>query len=1116
MLKTNMYVRCPADVESEENPRAFVCGQIAKIDNLSLQVTVKIHDPFKALPYFEDLPKKAVEKSIDDIERCKLFNGSTVVYKKKEYKVLAGSKAEDEFYYYYLQNVLNSSVIKVCETDLVASFNNGKVDAVSQLMRYELQNPCWYLGRSVVSKNMNLLEQSIFGFKELAGAKIYLLPHQVNTIMRCLQESPCRYMLADEVGMGKTIEAISIYKLYRINHSDTKALIIVPNTLKEQWRSELLVKFSISIGSDNRNNQLTLLGLDEVSKTELEQNWDFVIIDEVHKFIFDSDYYEYLHKISKITENILLLSATPVQQREEDYLQLLRLLLPDKYDHITLDEFKVLISRQNRITQNTALLLDTLSDYEEEIENALEEGIDPHQAEDCREIYEEIFEGLSDICDELADGELSTLLEKIEYDNQDLGVYSIKVIISYICSNYQIESNIIRNRRKLLECREDDEQLMATRELIDVSYTFDADNNTYEYMTYEALADWINEKLSDSSTDIDRVIKPLLSAFFSSPWAFNNAIADIDVSDAIKDNANYWLEAEKYNLDHICLILEEPDEFNECYSTRMVKIIDTIYEELYDEKIVLFTNFKETFDVYKKILIKVFDDTTISFFGKGMQSEELELNSYKFQTDPGCKIMLCDSTGGEGRNFQCADYIVHIDLPWDASAIEQRIGRLDRLERDMSRPIVYSLVVHSTDTFEDGLFKFFRDGLKIFNKSLSGMEIIMKDVNEEITAAIKEDFKYGLMDKITTIVERADFMREAIRKEQNFDAAGFIYRPMYNELSRLIDYYTRNDNDLFAKTMLNWASLAGFRGHTKKTGEIVYSASSFSPKSAINAQFIPPRWSEYMEAVKRQMLFDVNHFDDSFCMDEDQRISGTFSRKQAIENDYLHFFAPGDEVFDCIVDNAMNSCKGCSTAFAVECNINWKGLIFTWSIEPNISTLLDEGVSIYALSPYRNYLHSEQIVIPVSIDNKDDISDKEIIREYNEIINDGILRPRVVHLGKRDRVPIFLRNVIFEQNINWFKRQYRPERWEEILKEARKIASDKAKAIFTKRSNIKGAKHEMDRNLSARAANMKYYGMEYEDLEELKRNQEIILKSMKAPVIKLEAAAYVMMVHKND
>ena len=45
--------------------------------------------------------------------------------------------------------------------------------------------------------------------------------------------------------------------------------------------------------------------------------------------------------------------------------------------------------------------------------------------------------------------------------------------------------------------------------------------------------------------------------------------------------------------------------------------------------------------------------------------------------------MLCDSTGGEGRNFQCADYIVHIDLPWDASAIEQRIGRLDRLERDM-------------------------------------------------------------------------------------------------------------------------------------------------------------------------------------------------------------------------------------------------------------------------------------------------------------------------------------------------------------------------------------------------------------------------------------------------
>lgn len=107
------------------------------------------------------------------------------------------------------------------------------------------------------------------------------------------------------------------------------------------------------------------------------------------------------------------------------------------------------------------------------------------------------------------------------------------------------------------------------------------------------------------------------------------------------------------------------------------------------------------------------------------------------------------------------------------------------------------------------------------------MEIIMKDINDEIISAIKDDFKYGLFDKIPHIVDLANTMKEVIRKEQNFDAAGFIYRPMYAELRRLIEYYSQNENELFASTMSNWASLAGFHGSVKKNGEIMYSANHF-------------------------------------------------------------------------------------------------------------------------------------------------------------------------------------------------------------------------------------------------------------------------------------------------
>lgn len=891
MLKTKMYVRCPADQENIYEPRVFVCGQIINIDEFKRTVSVKVHDPFGHLLFFEDLPKGIIELPLGSVDRCSFFIGSIVVYKGSSYKVLSCQKCKDDYYKYYIQNFDDKSVVKVPEAEAIAAFNNGQVDPCVQLKKCEFQNPAWYLGRAVVAKSMDILENSIYGFKELAGSKIYLMPHQVNTIMRCLQESPCRYMLADEVGMGKTIEAISVYKIYTMNQSNKKALIVVPQALKEQWISELLLKFNIPNGMGKNNNSVTVKTLQELREKDLFTVWDFVIVDEVHKYLFSQSEYEKLHKISTLAKNILLLSATPVQQKKEEYLDLLRLLLPQKYNFFSVEKFGKLIAKQSKIIQKTALILDDLGDFEEEINSLTESDENAHDSEECEELFEEIYEDLEEICDELDDDKLNELLQRIKYENDDLGVYAIKVIISYICSNYQIESNIIRNRRKILESTDEDVQLMASRDLIELTYLTDNEANPYEQLSYNGFANWIIKGLESGILDVELDIKPLLSRFFSSPWAFYKQAKSSKMDESILDNIRKWLESEQFNVDHINDILDDPDKFADSYASRLVVVINALYDDFYDQKIVLFTNYAETFDVYRKALTKVFPEEEVSFFGASMSTEEIELNAYRFQTQDECRIMLCDSTGGEGRNFQCADYIVHIDLPWDASAIEQRIGRLDRLERDMSRPVVYSVVVHTKDTFEEALFSFFKDGLKIFNHSLSGMEIIMKEINDEIISAINDDFKYGLFDRIPKILELANTMRDAIRKEQNFDAAGFIYRPMYAELRRLIEYYSQNENVLFASTMSNWAGLAGFRGSEKKNGEITYSATSFSPKSAINSQLIPPRWNEYLNTAQNQFLMNVqNAYDKSIARKtQDRAIRGTFLRKLAIENDYLHF-----------------------------------------------------------------------------------------------------------------------------------------------------------------------------------------------------------------------------------
>lgn len=1116
-----MYVRCPADSESRRDPRVFVCGQIISVNEEGRTARVEIHDPYSLASMFDNLPHGVIEYSFGSLSRCTLFLGSRVKYEESDCKIIAAQQDEFGFYDYYVQNEETKDISKVSEKLLTASLTNGRIDPAMQLLRYEFQNPCWYFGLSVVLKNINILDNSIYGFKELAGAKIYLLPHQVNSIMRCLQEFPCRYMLADEVGMGKTIEAISILKLFMLQRSNVKTLILVPDQLKEQWKKELLIKFGIELGTSINGNTITLKSMSDLTAQDCYSAWDFVIIDEVHRYLQNKSIYYQLHHISANSVNVLLLSATPVQQRKEEYLQLLQLLEPQKYDSYGAEEFGTLIEKQGRIIQKTALILDDLGDLIEEFENASHDGADAHESEDVSDLFEEISDDLTEICENLNDSKLLELLGELNYEADDCGIYQIKVIISYICANYQIENNIIRNRRRILENNENGVKLLPTRRLQELPYQLNKDLNTNEALCYDLLVDWITG--DGKQFPVESTVQMLLCSYFSSPWAFLEQMnilkkRGIVENEELLSTARKWVKDEKYIIEHIVEILDDPDEFENEHCSRICSVLNLLYDELYDQKVVIFTNYLETFKAYRTALSNIYSVEKISFFGSDMSLDDLEFNAYKFQNDEECRIMLCDYTGGEGRNFQCADYIVHIDLPWDASLIEQRIGRLDRLERSPDRSVVTSVVVYAEDTFEAALFDFMNKGLRIFEQSLSGMEIIMKDINNEIYGAVREDLKFGLFDRIPDIIKRTDKMRDEIRKEQNYDAAGFVYKPMYAELRRLIEYYTKNENEMFANAMTQWASLAGFHGFIDEGGIVTYNARSFSAKSAINSLLVPPRWIDYVNSAQNQ-FFSRASLDPhkKATGNKEQPIKGTFIRKKAIENDYLHFFSPGDEIFECITTNAIESCKGRACAVYAPGEIAWKGFAFTWTLTPDISCLLENGVSIYAMSPYRNYMMTEQVITVVSIDNPDDLTDARIIQEYNRIVSQGIKQKKYKHLGMRGARSEMLKGYdTAKSNQTWFRQAYAGEIWRDMVLDSRKEGMKKAQVQFHQRSNLRGARDEMQRILSASAARSKYYHTEEDNLEKTEHEQKLILEAIKNSKITLESAAFIWLEKGNN
>ena len=1123
MLKEGMYARCPIDREYPDDPRLFATGKVVSIDEFNECAHIRFYDPFGYKNFFEYIPDDVEDVPLKMLDHCHLFKGAIVKYGRREATIIEYKTKKDELTEYYLQTNDTKEFIYVDETQITASFVSGSANPVHQLQNYEFQNPCWYLGRQIVKETMNVLDNSMFGFRILAGCKIYLKAFQLNTIMQCLQSEHCRYMLADEVGLGKTIEACSVLKIYLSNKTERKVLITVPHALVAQWRTELLFKFGITEGENENGNNVQLIAVEDIYEKIEQQKWDFVVVDEVHNYLNSEQKYKQVHKLSTNSENIILLSATPIQQRQSEYLSLLKLILPDKYDLVTMEDFSVLVGKQNKISRLTHELLDEIDSFKNEILPEVEMD-NPHEDEDVQDGLEEIRNNLDRIDSIIDDPKLSEMIEAVNTSAEDFGIYSIQVIISYICDNYQIERNIIRGRRAVLGVYPSDpDGEFSERKLEEVTYSIDEENTYYENEAYRTLTEWIVAQQSKLGYKrITSEIQPLLEAFFSSPWAYVARLEtakthDNSIPEDVFKSAQRWLEDEDEVYQDLANAMDDVNG----HPSRLLKLIDYIDTELFEKKTVIFTDQPETFEVFCKMLQSAFGDE-VTCFGASIDKAENEINIYRFQSEPDCKILICDKTGGEGRNLQIADYVVHIDLPWNINAIEQRIGRLDRMGRDVKKPVT-SVVVHSLNSYEGQLFKLWNEGLNVFCQSLSGLEIIMNDINRKIIESINNDFEYGLYRLVPELIEESNSMRESVHKEQIFDTAALRFKPLYIQLLKLLSNYQFNENKLFANTMMSWASLAGF-GTLSHSGEkdlVSFDENNFSIKSAQNSFLIPPNWDRYMSKKQNEVAIRVQRGleerTEKNTAHSDRMIKGTFDRDTAIKNDYIHFYAPGDEIFDCIVDNAMHSYRGMCTAFAAQSSIDWKGFVYTYSIEPNERTLIEHGVSLFALGQFRQYLSSSLQVVPVAFKAYSEVQEKIVVSEHRRICKLGYFNKPddIDHLGRRGFSDglLHISRRFSSSNLEWFKAQYDEEQWKIIVEKSRKMAYEKAKMKFAKESDIKGAREMIDQIVATKESRERYFGTSTdESIEDLKRQYELIYESLDKPIIRLEAACFMWLV----
>ena len=289
------------------------------------------------------------------LSRVQFREGDTIELLDGEtYIVSAVDAVKGLLFYRVCINEKNQEFTAIPETQLSAVLKLKHAE--DRLFSRQIDSPRWFnLRYSALQAQQKIQSRSVSG---LTGARVDLIPHQLYIAHEVAQRYAPRVLLADEVGLGKTIEAGLIIHQQLISHRASRVLIVVPKSLTHQWFVEMYRRFNLHFsifdqqrideteGSSTDNvfssQQLILCSRDflfsEQARSILEVEWDLLVVDEAHHLDWQahevSPEYAKIEEIAARSKGLLLLTATPEQLGQEGHFGRLRLLDPERFSSL--------------------------------------------------------------------------------------------------------------------------------------------------------------------------------------------------------------------------------------------------------------------------------------------------------------------------------------------------------------------------------------------------------------------------------------------------------------------------------------------------------------------------------------------------------------------------------------------------------------------------------------------------------------------------------------------------------------------------------------------------------------------------------------------------------------
>lgn len=632
------------------------------------------------------------------LKRFKLEIGDTIkAIDQFECQVVA-IKEENNLYFY------TTKTLEVPETQIIA-----QIDISGPMERMLIQNfddPKFFELR--YQSYLSFRNYQSFHYKGFLGAKINFIPHQMYICSEILKMNSPKAMLCDEVGLGKTIEAAIILHALIQRELVSATIIIVPDSLTNQWFIELYKKFSLSFivhtedeyeDIDFEKSQRHIVSTSLVKnnpqfRESLKNfNWDMLIVDESHQVQFfnqEDQLNQILRDINQRTYSSLFLSATPEIMGIENLFYQLNILDPDHFNN--LEQFKQ--RQQQQINASKFLAGYLADDYKPEELNSF---ISPE--------------------------------EQSSYTTKD-------AVARLIADRFGVGRNYFRNSRSHLE-------------------------KFNKLFTKRKLAHY-----------------------------------PITIKTQINDNIVI-----KYKTDKLLEVIQEIDSKKILVLCQSKQVIQKIRTTLMEQE-----NFK------------------IALFHSEQSVLERDRQAAYFADPDGAQILLATQIGSEGRNFEFAHHLFLFDLPKLPDQLEQRIGRLDRIGQ-LNDILIH--VPYICQTFEEILFRWYRDVLEAFTQFPKGGNNFYQQHQAEIKAIIEspydenklenfiKDYKQAYLDFKSFNEKNHDVLleirsyhpsdaREIIKEietfEQNHPCGDFLDH-VFSQIG--IDYEQHNPNTFFIKPSHN-------------------------------------------------------------------------------------------------------------------------------------------------------------------------------------------------------------------------------------------------------------------------------------------------------------------------